>query len=347
MSRMEPRHLGKILLISSGETSSSAHDMFNQVFQDLRPPVRVAILETPAGFEVNSEQVSRKVADFLETSLKNFHPVISVVPARRRDGHFSTNNAEMLAPVLEADCIYMGAGSPTYLVRHMKDTLAWDYLNGKQRSGALLCVASAAAIALGSKALPVYEIYKAGHDLHWADGLDLFGAFGLDLAIVSHWDNREGGAQLDTSHCFMGRSRMEELRKLLSPGTVILGIDEHTGVVFDFESDTCHVVGKAGVTILVREMMETYTTGQTFSIERLGAYHRPVSVPIPTGPVRFKDHEGEVRPSQEVLDLIAEREAARKDRDWPRADFLRQRIAELGFEVQDTPAGPHCRHTGN
>ena len=35
-----------------------------------------------------------------------------------------------------------------------------------------------------------------------------------------------------------------------------------------------------------------------------------------------------------------ERVAARNDKDWAKADELRDAIAELGYSVQDTPQGP-------
>jgi cysteinyl-tRNA synthetase len=38
--------------------------------------------------------------------------------------------------------------------------------------------------------------------------------------------------------------------------------------------------------------------------------------------------------------LVAEREAARKRRDWTRADALRAELDALGVVVEDTPAGP-------
>jgi len=53
-----------------------------------------------------------------------------------------------------------------------------------------LIFASAAAIAVNRHALPVYEIFKVGEDLHWKLGLDLFGQYGLDLTIVTQWNNR-------------------------------------------------------------------------------------------------------------------------------------------------------------
>lgn len=42
----------------------------------------------------------------------------------------------------------------------------------------------------------------------------------------------------------------------------------------------------------------------------------------------------------EVLDLLQQREDARAARDFARADELRGRVRELGFELRDTPEGP-------
>jgi len=41
-----------------------------------------------------------------------------------------------------------------------------------------------------------------------------------------------------------------------------------------------------------------------------------------------------------VAGLLEERAAARADKDWTRADAIRDRIAAAGIEVEDTPDGP-------
>jgi cysteinyl-tRNA synthetase len=41
-----------------------------------------------------------------------------------------------------------------------------------------------------------------------------------------------------------------------------------------------------------------------------------------------------------VSGLLEEREAARAERDWPRADAIRDRMAAAGIAVEDTPDGP-------
>ena len=45
-------------------------------------------------------------------------------------------------------------------------------------------------------------------------------------------------------------------------------------------------------------------------------------------------------PEAAARELLARREAARAARDWPEADRLREELAELGWQVRDSPAGP-------
>lgn len=328
---------GKVLLLSSGETSAPGRRMHKHVLGSLGMPAKVTVLETPAGFELNSAQVAGRVADFMRHSLQDSVHEVHVIPARHRDGPLSTNDPRLLAPVLDATYLFLGAGSPTYLVRHLRDSLAYQYIIGRHRMGAALCLASASAIAFGAKVLPVYEIFKAGHDLHWVDGLDFFGLYGLSLAIVSHWDNREGGEGLDTSRCFMGVPRMAALLRLLPPETVVLGIDEHTGVEVDFRTEQCLVMGKGGTYVLRRGLEEAYSSGDTFPIQKLGPFRPATGLPS-FGLPSVKQRQAS--PPHEVLELVELREAARRDRNWAEADKLRTRVAELGFEVRDTPSGP-------
>ena len=51
--------------------------------------------------------------------------------------------------------------------------------------------------------------------------------------------------------------------------------------------------------------------------------------------------------AERVEELMAERERARLDKDWPRADELRDQISALGFEVLDSAAGSKARSGGS
>ena len=197
---------GIVVLFGSGETSASGQKAFDWLFRHLTQPLRVAVLETPAGFELNSDRVAGRIGDFLCDRLQNYRPEVILVPARQRGTPYSPDSPEIVAPLLSSNVLFLGPGSPTYAVRQLRDSLAWHTLQARHRWGLPWHWPSAATLAVGCLALPVYEIYKVGEDLHWKPGLDLFGPFGLPLVILPHWNNNDGGDELDTSRCFMGRA---------------------------------------------------------------------------------------------------------------------------------------------
>jgi glycosyltransferase involved in cell wall biosynthesis len=59
---------------------------------------------------------------------------------------------------------------------------------------------------------------------------------------------------------------------------------------------------------------------------------------LPSGPDRGAAPEAE--PPAEILDLVEARQRARSQRDFPRADALREELRAAGWLVNDTPSGP-------
>ncbi len=337
---------GLIALFGSGEAAPAGRAVHEYLFRRLNGPVRVAVLETPAGFQPNSTWVAERLAEFIQERLQNYHPQVTVVPARRRDGPFSTEDPQLTAPLLSANYVFMGPGSPTYAVRHLAGTRAWQRIVARQRRGAFLVFASAMAIAVSAHALPVYEIYKVGEDPHWQRGLDLLGPYGLELAIVTHWDNQEGGANLDTRHAFMGQERMRILETMLPPSAALLGIDEHTAVVLDFVRGEARVMGRSGVTVRRGGEEKRFFRGETFPLSVLGDVRIPSLseglMPEVVEEVLAAEAVEESLPP-EIAAMIEEREAARRARDWARADGIREELARRGYIIEDTPQGPRWR----
>ena len=344
---MKEARPGMVSFLGSGEAASTGRRVHEWLFQQLAPPVRAAILETPAGFELNSAYVAGHIADFLRAHLQNYQPQISVIPARRRGAAEGPDNPQVIAPLLKANYIFMGAGSPTYAARHLGGTRAWYTLLARHRLGATLSLASAAAIAMGTHTLPVYEIYKAGEDPHWRPGLDLLGLYGLRLGIVTHWNNTEGGAHMDTSRCYVGKARLDPLLSLLPPETTVVGIDEHTAIIMDLVAGSCSVMGVGGVTLVHGRQEEVYPSGSTFLLQELGPVRWPdpgEGIPPEVWHEALTSHteehaEEEETIPEEVASLILSREAARNQRDWATADDLRERLAALGYRVMDNPEG--------
>jgi cyanophycinase-like exopeptidase len=241
---------GLIVLFGSGETSPTGRKIFDRVLQSLPHSPRIALLETPAGFELNSYQVISRVGEFFTQRLQNYLPRVEIISARKRGTQFSPDDPEIVSALLNADLIFMGPGSPSYAIRQLRDSLAWYYLIARHRLGAVLVLASAASVAFSCCALPVYEIYKVGDDLHWLEGLNFFKLYGLQLVFIPHWNNNEGGAELDTSRCFMGQERFVHLMDMLPEEMTIIGLDEKTALIMDLSSCECQVMGLGKVTLL-------------------------------------------------------------------------------------------------
>lgn len=343
---------GNIAFLGSGETSLAGGRIFESLARQISGQIRIAVLETPAGFELNSSQVAGKVADFLRTRLGNYHPIVDVVAARKKGGAFSPDDPHICAPLLHANIIFLGAGSPTYAIHQLRGTLAWELIRARQRMGATLVFASAATIAAGAFGLPVYEIYKVGMDVHHLPGLDLFADFGLSLSIVPHWNNAEGGTDLDTSRCFVGQQRFAEWLAGLPQNHTLLGLDEHTGVLMDFAKNECSVAGTSSVTVIRGAQTSLQPSGSTFPFSGLGSFSPPAPISKGISPQAWhmieqaqEQEDTQSAPPAMVLALAEARQAARARKDWAASDEMRRQLGELGWSVQDTAQGFTLKHT--
>ena len=335
---------GKIAFLGSGETSLAGGRIFEALVRDLKEPLRIALMETPAGFELNSTQVVGRVGEFMASRLQNYKPVIDIVPARKKGSAFSPDDPEILKPLLYANLIFLGPGSPTYAIRQLKDTLAWDMIRARHRLGATLVFASAATISVGAHALPVYEVYKVGQDMHMVDGLDFFRDFGLHLSFVPHWNNADGGVDLDTSRCFVGMDRFADWCGMVPVENTTVGLDEHTGILLDFEKGVCEVSGVSSVSLVRQQCIpEMHPAGATFDLKELG----DLQIPSPLEK-NIPEHVWEMvcnpppldeLPTDSVIALADKRLQARTNRQWEESDRLRTEIAAQGWMVQDSKEG--------
>ncbi len=342
---------GLIVLLGSGETAPSARKVYHWLFEEMNEPIRMAILETPAGFEPNSHHVAEQIEKFVAKRLQNFRPRIEIAPARKRDTDFSPDDPHTVQALLEANVIMMGPGSPTYAARQLLNSVAWDTLLTRHRMGANLIISSASTIASSAYALPVYEIYKVGEDLHWKQGLNFFKAFGLDLVFIPHWNNNDGGDVLDTSHCYMGLDRYDQLIEMLPmDNPTIVGIDEQTALVINPKQKTCQVLG-LGEARIIRDGQETvFPNGSTFATSEFGYFTVPQGKEGLPDEVWARAEQAEVdrlaaeaakpKPSTEVMALVKQRLEARDQKDWAAADALRDEIEALGWRVLDTKGDP-------
>jgi hypothetical protein len=224
-------------------------------------------------------------------------------------------------------------------------------------SGAHLVLASAAAIAVGRYALPVYEIYKVGEAPHWAKGLDLLGPYGLDLAIIPHWNNAEGGTH-DTRYCFMGEPRLRLLEQSLPDSATILGVDEYTACLLDLGSGHGHVIGSGQVTIRREGLEQILPSDTVFPLDRLQGlqpFKERDDAPSQSTPHRVTEEPEQPSPElppnwgvpsetrgddlvnvEPFIELLVEvRARLRAKEQWEMADEIRDKLFALGIILED------------
>jgi len=327
--------------------SATMGKVHRAVMSKIAEPVRAVFLDTPAGFQLNADEISAKAAQYfkqrfkIDLSVASFKAIAAATPVEVDDA---------LRKLRRANYIFAGPGSPTYAVRNWQKTPILEEMARRLATGAHLVFASAAAIAMGRYALPVYEIYKVGEEPHWVEGLDLLGSYGLELAIVSHWNNAEGGTH-DTRYCFMGEPRFKHLEKSLPDSTTILGIDEYTACIVDLNSAECQVMGAGQVTIRHRGRETYHPAPTTFKLDQLkgaglaGEQGYPFQTCAPPRAMAEAEEETSHKPPVDDTTSVAPfieliiwvRAQLRAAKHWTLADEIRQRLSKLGIILEDGP----------
>jgi hypothetical protein len=236
---------GTIVLMGSGELTATMVEVHKNMLARFPDSPAAVFLDTPAGFQLNVDEISRKAVEYFRIHVQKQLQVASYKSSENTSAFEAETAFHMLR---NADFVLVGPGSPSYTVRHLQKTPIPDILVNNIQSGGCLVAASAAALTIGRLTLPVYEIYKVGLDIHWIDGLDILSRFGLNLVVVPHWNNAEGGTH-DTRFCFMGEPRFQKLETLLPDDAMILGIDEHTACIINLQTQRIDIQGIGHLTI--------------------------------------------------------------------------------------------------
>ena len=254
-----------LAVMGSGETAPTMVTTHRMLASKLKEPARAVLLDTPYGFQENAPELATKAVEYFQTSINLELEVAGLTEIIGADALAVERGLQKVA---DADYVFAGPGSPTYALRQWAGTPLAGLLNKKLRDGGIVTFASAAALTLGRFTLPVYEIYKVGEDPRWLDGLNILGEIGVNVALIPHYNNAEGGHH-DTRFCYMGERRLSMLERELPADVYVLGVDEHTGMVIDLDAETVTVVGKGVVTIRVNSESTQVASGDSFSIDRL------------------------------------------------------------------------------
>ena len=357
---------GVLAILGSGETAPGMTKVHRELLSRL-DEVRAVNLDTPYGFQLNVPQMSQKLADYFQVSLQT---KITSLPFTSFSSLSGVEKELLHQQIKESTYVFAGPGSPTYALNQWKPFELQNDLIHVLSQGGSVCFSSAAALTIGAFTAPIYEIYKAGSDLYWLDGLNLMSLIGLNCVVIPHFDNKEG-ENYDTRFCYLGEVRLTTLETQLPEGTATLGVDEHTAVLFDLESETFSVTGKGDVHWRINKSVQTFTSGNSYPMSELStlpAVMKPLvsgvteDDPVELSPLKLanivelggggkdvalarlvelasKSGEGLIDPTEIVNAILEARISARSDANYTLADQLRDLLINAGILVNDGPSG--------
>jgi cyanophycinase len=233
---------GPIALVGAGEFLPVMAEFDAELLASTgRARPRVAILPTasyPDGEEVFQRWAAMGVAHFSGLGAE-VEPVI--VPDR-----MAAQDPAAAQALGEADLIYLSGGKPAYLLDVLRGTVTGDALQAAHARGAILAGCSAGAMALAGHAFD-FRAKLMPWPLRWAEGL----GFAPGMSVVPHYD--------------AWPEPFSALIALQAPrGSVVLGIDEETGVIG--RDGAWQVHGASRVTVWRGRHRERFHAGDVFRL---------------------------------------------------------------------------------
>ncbi|MGA0117938.1 MAG: hypothetical protein ACO3JF_06045 [Ilumatobacteraceae bacterium] len=323
-----------LTIMGSGETAPTMVSTHRNLTSKLPSPAKAVLLDTPYGFQENAPELARRAVEYFKTSVNVDITVAGLV--RLTDTHLPADPVAIergLRAVADSHYVFAGPGSPTYALRQWNGSPIARLLTEKIATGGIVTFASAAALTLGKATVPVYEIYKVGQNVELLDGLDILSSLGMNVAVIPHYDNAEGGNH-DTRFCYLGETRLELFETMLDDDTWVLGVDEHTGLVIDIDAQSATVVGNGTVTIRLRGTSHVFPSGSAIP---LATFQNPWSA-LTTGNTSTADSAI----SATELQTTAQNESTGNE-PGSLADELRVRQEEFSDAIENRDADTAVR----
>ena len=317
-----------ITLFGSGETSPHMAKLYRGIINDFNSKLKFNfLLDTPFGFQENHSILSNKI-------IKYFSDKINLKIDSMNFPDNNSFNENIANNINNSDFIFSGPGSPTYALKIWKKNGIDSLLKSKISNGGILAFSSAAALTFGSHVIPVYEIYKVGENPKLIPGLNLLSFLYKETLVVPHFNNQEGGDH-DTSHCFIGKKRFNNLIK--NRDILVLGIEEHTSITFNLNSSSMKVDGKGKVILKSLKGIVEINSGETLGINEINSNYTPI-----IENEKFSDKPNEIENKEINIDidiLVDIRDKARSKKLWDISDQVRDILLSNNIELEDNPDG--------
>ena len=156
----------------------------------------------------------------------------------------SADDADVVAALGQSQIIYMLGGFTHYLGQTLLKSAAWQAMLNAFNAGAIIAGSSAGAMVLCE-----FYYYPTADEV--VEGLGLID----NACVIPHFNT-------------FGKSWVKRLTHLL-PQTVLIGIDEETGMLNDGPDGMWQIYGKGDVTLYQDHESQRFTSGKPFHL----SYH--------------------------------------------------------------------------
>jgi len=153
----------------------------------------------------------------------------------------TAENAEKQLTLENTNAIYLTDGSPLDATNVLKGSSALRMIGRSWARGAILSACGAGAMALCA------QYWEGGV---WSPGLGLV----QGIAILPH------------HQVVAGRFNYARLSQGLTPGTLVVGLDDHAGIILTERKATARVIGSGFVTVYSTGDEQDYEPGGTFDL---------------------------------------------------------------------------------
>ncbi len=196
---------------------------------------RLRVIPAAAAPDDNHQRAGRNAQRWFQTLGATDVAVLPLIDSQ------SAQNPALADTLRASQMIYMLGGYPQHLARSLAETAAWRAICQARQAGAVIGGSSAGAMVL-------CEYYYSPEDDRVLPGLGMV----KGVSLLPHHDT-------------FGSSWAPRLRRLL-PETVMIGIDEETGVIDDAGSGCWRVYGKGAATRSRHDRVQRFGPAEEFSM---------------------------------------------------------------------------------
>ena len=199
------------------------------------PDAAIAILPTAAAPDNNHRRAGQNGVNwFKDLGAKN----VSALPLI---DHTSADDPAIGEALALSRLIYLLGGFPRHLAKSLGGSRSWQSIMSAYQAGAVIAGSSAGAMVL-------CEYYYDPGSSRIMEGLKLI----KGICILPHHDT-------------FGKDWAPRLSRLL-PDSILVGIDEETGLICDISAETGCVQGKGKITVYHDGRIEPIEPGREFNL---------------------------------------------------------------------------------